>query len=171
MERIFRARYCFHRGDYIIRRHSLSVVGHDGEYQNELQVIREANVPIIGICLGFELIAHAFGSPLYRLETKEKGFVKLNIVQSHPIFSDIAQVKVFESHRWVVKSVRTPLVGLARSKDGYEVIIHESRPIFGFQFHPEMFQDVTEGDEIMENCLQYIENKFLTSSFLEVYKR
>lgn len=136
--------------------HSLAVIEHDEEFKNELELIRRTELPIIGICLGFELIAHAYGATLRRLKTKEKGLVQLKVVQPHPILLGISEANVYESHRWIVERVPKPLVGLAASKDGYEIITHESKPIFGFQFHPEMFQDVTVGDEIMKNCLRYI---------------
>jgi GMP synthase-like glutamine amidotransferase len=137
--------------------HSLTVTGHDQEYQDELGFIRETRLPVIGICLGFELIAHAFGANLRLLEAKEKGVIKLRFMQPHPLFLGVPEAEVFESHRWVVKNVPKPLVGLATSKDGYEIIAHESKPIFGFQFHPEMFPEKTVGAKIMHNCLSLIE--------------
>ncbi|MFA4954949.1 MAG: gamma-glutamyl-gamma-aminobutyrate hydrolase family protein [Patescibacteria group bacterium] len=141
--------------------HSLPVIDHDREYGNELNVIRRSTLPIIGICLGYELIAHAYGAVLRRLEAKEKGFVQLKVVRPHQILLGVAEANVYESHRWVVERVTKPLIGLVASKDGYEIIVHESKPIFGFQFHPEMFQDVTVGDEIMKNCLALIQEERL----------
>lgn len=142
----------------------MSVVNHDAEFKNELDLIRTTSNPIIGICLGFELIAHAYGAPLRRLDAKEKGLVQLTVVQPHQIVFGISEANVYESYRWVVDRISSPLVGLAASKDGYEIITHESKLIFGFQFHPEMFQDVTVGDEIMMNCLRYIETRYSQSS-------
>jgi para-aminobenzoate synthetase len=142
--------------------HSLTVTGHDQEYRGELDFIRETRLPIIGICLGFELIAHAFGAKLHLLEEKEKGLVKLIFTRPHPIFLGVPEAEVFESHRWVVKNVPKPLVGLATSKDGYEIIAHESKPVFGFQFHPEMFTEKTVGAKIMNNCLDLIEARTAT---------
>lgn len=136
--------------------HSLPVIDHDKEFKNELELIRQTELPIIGICLGFELIAHAYGATLRCLGTKEKGLVQLKVIQPHQILLGIAEANVYESHRWIVERVPKPLVGLVASKNGYEIIAHESKPIFGFQFHPEMFQDVTIGDEILENCISYI---------------
>jgi len=136
--------------------HSLSVINHDTEFKNELEVIRKTNIPLIGICLGFELIAHAYSATLRRLETKEKGLVQLKVIQPHQVLLGITEANVYESHRWIVERVPKPLVGLAASKDGYEIIAHESKPIFGFQFHPEMFQEEAVGDEVMKNCLNYI---------------
>lgn len=138
---------------------SMSVIGHETEYGYELGLIRDARTPIIGICLGFELIAHAYKAKLERLVVKERGLISLKYLQPHPIFLGVPETCVFESHRWRVKEVSKPLVGLAKSKDGYEIISHESKLIFGFQFHPEMLPEVAVGDEIMRNCLNLIERQ------------
>ncbi len=139
--------------------HSLTVMHHDQAFKEELGFIRAASKPIVGICLGFELIAHAYSASLRKLEQKEKGLVTLSVVQPHQIFLGIPEANVYESHRWVVTSLQKPLIGLACSKDGYEVIMHESKPIFGFQFHPELFPESTVGDEIMKNCLAFIQEQ------------
>jgi len=139
--------------------HSMSVVGHEKEYGYELDMIRNSRTPIIGICLGFELIACAFKAKLELLAIKEKGLINLRYLQPHPIFLGLPETRVYESHRWRVKEISRPLVGLAKSKDGYEIICHESKLIFGFQFHPEMLPEVAVGDEIMRNCLNLIERQ------------
>jgi GMP synthase-like glutamine amidotransferase len=136
--------------------HSFTVSEHDREYANELDYIKNGSRPIIGICLGFELIAHAFGATLERLGENEKGIIKIKAVCQHPILSGLSEIEVYESHRWVIKNVQSPLVELASSRDGCEVVAHETKPIFGFQFHPEMFPDKTTGKAIIKNCLKYI---------------
>jgi len=140
--------------------HSLTVADHDREYANELDIIKNGSRPIIGVCLGFELIAYAFGATLHRLGEKEKGFVKIKVIHPHPILAGLSELEVYESHRWVIKDVKRPLVELAASHDGCEIVMHETKPIFGFQFHPEMFSDKTTGVQIMKNCLKYIESGF-----------
>jgi len=136
--------------------HSLAVADHDREYANELDLIKNGSRPVIGICLGFELIAHAFGAVLHRLEEKEKGIVKIQVVRPHPVLAGLSEIEAYESHRWAIKDVQRPLIELAASPDGCEIVMHESRPIFGFQFHPEMFPDRTTGEQIMKNCLKYL---------------
>jgi len=42
---------------------------------------------------------------------------------------------------------------MIKSRDGFEVIKHSTKPVYGFQFHPEMFEDKTCGDEIFKNTL------------------
>lgn len=127
------------------------VVGNEKLYQKEINLIKNFQKPIIGICLGFELIAYAFGAHLEFFHQKEKGIIELEIVAPDPIFKNIPNVKVFENHRWVIKRLPDCLLELAHSKDGIEVFKHKKRLIYGFQFHPEMFVEKTCGDEIFKN--------------------
>ena len=138
---------------------SVSVINHDREYTEELALIREGDLPIIGICLGLELIAHAFGATLHRLESKEQGLVQLNALQPHQILLGVSELSVYEGHRWVVSRIKRPLVGIAASIDGYEILMHETKPIFGFQFHPEMPATHSSGAVLMRNCLEYVQSR------------
>ncbi len=144
--------------------HGLTVAGHDAEYAAELQLIREFDGAVIGICLGFELIVRAFGGTLKELQASEKGLIQLTITTDNSIFRDLPSVMVYENHRWAADHVPDSLLPLAMSKDGIEAIRHRDRPIYGFQFHPELFVDVTCGDEIFRAILSTIDLKQLMSS-------
>lgn len=137
--------------------HSFSVLDHENLYKNELKTIRTSRKPIIGICLGFELIAYAFGGSLKRMETKENRIISLELLRKNRMFNNISNLEVYENHRWVVEDLGYDLEGLAKSKDGYEVIRHKNRPIYGFQFHPEKCVNRTCGDEIFRNLMQEID--------------
>lgn len=75
-------------------------------YLNEQQeLIRIANrrkVPLLGICLGSQLIAQALGGNVYKGEQKEIGWFKVEISNEgkHDIFKGIANknMKVFQWH-------------------------------------------------------------------------
>ena len=134
------------------------VRGHTRRYRRELAFIKTTKKPIIGICLGFELIATAFGASLKLLKQKRHGFITIVPLRRDIAFSARRPLRVVERHRWVVASVRVPLVPLARSADGIEAVHHRTRPIYGFQFHPELLVKKQTGDEIFRNtvkrCLQ-----------------
>ena len=49
------------------------IFGNEQLYKNEINLIRNTNKHLIGICLGFELICFAYGAKLHELENKEKG--------------------------------------------------------------------------------------------------
>ncbi len=131
--------------------HTFSVVGHEIELAREIAFVRETTIPILGICFGFEVIARAFGATLIEREAKEKGIIDIEPLQPHPIFSGLKRFRVFENHRWVAQELSEEFIGLARSRDGFEIIQHRERPIIGFQFHPEMFPERSEGDDLFRN--------------------
>lgn len=138
--------------------HSFSVVGNEGILYTEMSLIKNLNKPIFGICYGFELIADTFGAKLVRMENKEHGILDIEVVKQDDIFQKIPNFKVFENHRWVVQEVSDDLLVLAKSKDGVEAIKHKTRPIYGVQFHPEMFVDQTCGNEIFNSFVASVKS-------------
>jgi GMP synthase (glutamine-hydrolysing) len=132
---------------------SLSVVNHKKEYSRELDLIKKSKKPILGICLGFELINFAFGEELKSLEQKEKGVVTIKLVSKDRIFESLPkEFKVYEAHRWVVTQNKS-LKSLAKSKDGIEAVKHPKKEIYGVQFHPEVFVDKGYAEKIFRNFL------------------
>jgi GMP synthase-like glutamine amidotransferase len=121
------------------------VLGYESRLKNELALIHSFRKPILGICFGFELIAHAFGSTLKRLKVKERGILTIRVTRPNSFFGRDKRVRVFEGHRWVVQNPGKQLRVLAVSKDGIEAIQHNTRPIVGVQFHPEMFTNKKRG--------------------------
>ncbi len=115
----------------------LTAVWHDKEFAYELSLIRSHPGPIIGICLGMQLIAHAHGAHLHKLPEKRYGLAPITLEGDSELFDGIEYPQVFESHSWSVQKVDSPLQVLATSGAGIEVFQHESRQIIGVQFHPE----------------------------------
>lgn len=135
-----------------------AVVTHPDVYKYEIKLIRESNIPIIGICMGFEVIAYAFGATLTELPQKEHGIVDIIVTHNDPIFDKNKYYNVMENHRWVVTKIKEPLVELAISKDGIEALKHKEKPIYGFQFHPEIVSPKNSGIEIFYRLLKTIGN-------------
>lgn len=136
----------FHKlGDYqliiLSGGHPNSIKYQHDLYEEEIKTILRSDIPILGICLGFELIVYSFGGKLKELPQKEKGVVEINIIEKDLILKDIDKIKVFESHRWIAEELPKDLLSLAVSKDGIEIVRHIKRPIYGFQFHPEIVAD------------------------------
>ncbi len=131
----------------------LPVMGNESKYKQEIELIKNCPLPILGICLGFELIGFVFGAELKDMKNKEKGIIDIQTMPTANLFKNLPNFSVFESHRWVINKLPHDLIELARSKDGIEVIKHRTRPLYGFQFHPEMLTEKTCGDEIFFNLL------------------
>ena len=135
------------------------IIGNEILYKNEINLIKNNPAPILGICLGFELIAFAFGAKLEIKKEKMKGIREISILDSGEIFKDLPNFSVYESHRWIVKNLPEDFIALAESRDGFEVIKHKNRNIYGFQFHPSIFTNKTSGDEIFNNLLNVLNTK------------
>ena len=73
-------------------------------YAKEIAIIQNSTKPIIGICMGFEIIAYAFGAELRELPFKEESLMEIKVVNNDSIFTQDTY-KVEERHRWVVTSV------------------------------------------------------------------
>ncbi len=124
------------------------------KFVQEIDLIKNTQKPLIGICFGFELIVKAFGGSLKRLEVKDKGIQEIEILDKK--LSDKPVVSVYESHRWEIEKLPGIFNVLARSKTGPEIIKHKNLPIYGFQFHPENFVDETDGDEVFTRVFSYL---------------
>lgn len=141
--------------------HTISVMGHDFEFAKEIELIQNSPTPILGICLGFELVSHSYGATLHKMISKEKSIIQIKLLNPDPLFENLSQLNVFESHRWVIDNAGDNLLPLAASLDGIEIIRHRHKLIYGFQFHPEMFTEVTQGDELFANFLKIVDNSHI----------
>jgi len=139
--------------------HQVTVQDHESEFSEELQLIRKSDKPTIGICLGFELIAKAFGSNLSCMPQNEKRELEVSFLVEDPVFEGIDRLVVYENHQWKVDEVSKELIPLASSKDGIEVIKHKTKPIYGFQFHPEESTENDCGIRLFENIFTLVRTK------------
>jgi GMP synthase (glutamine-hydrolysing) len=136
--------------------HDFAVNGNEKRLHSEINLIKNFDKPIFGICFGFELIARIFGANLLELREREKGVIDIQIENPDRIFEGISNYQVYESHRWVVKDLPDDLIVLARSKDGIEAFKHKSRRVYAVQFHPEVFVDNTSWNKLINNFLELV---------------
>ena len=124
-----------------------SVLQQPSHYKKELALIQNTKIPLVWICLGCQLIAYAFGSKLTRMPEK--------LVKEIEIRNglDKKDYKVFEAHKYAVTLLWSELKWVAKSKCGYEIIRHKTRPIWWFQFHPEVDMKHTQGKKILQEVL------------------
>jgi GMP synthase (glutamine-hydrolysing) len=134
-------------------------------------IIRSAPKPILGVCGGQQQIALAFGARVDLIERvapgegydgafRERGFCSVELESSPEgsgIFSGLPeQLTVWESHCDEVKELPQDFVRTARNDvSEIQAIQHASLPLFGVQFHPELFdEDHPHGRQILENFLK-----------------
>ncbi len=100
-----------------------------------------SSYPIMGICLGHQIIGHAFGAKIRQASRIMHGKTsKIQIIKMDEIFSSIPdKFSATRYHSLVVSEVREPLEITAISIEDGEImaIRHRQNKIFGVQFHPE----------------------------------
>lgn len=130
-------------------------------------VIRQSNRPILGLCGGHQQIALAFGAPVAlmgRLEPgdgyagakRERGFAEVE-TNAEGIFKGMPRnITVWHSHFDEVKALPPGFEATASSLTcAIQGMQHQERPLFGVQFHPELFDDQhPDGRRVLENFLK-----------------
>ncbi|XKT74157.1 MAG: type 1 glutamine amidotransferase [Patescibacteria group bacterium UBA2163] len=132
--------------------------GNEEKYKAEIEFIQNTTKPIIGICFGYELIIHALGGVLKKLDEHEIGTVQIHVLKDLELFYRTPTFQAFENHRWGTGELPAEFEVLAESDHGPEVIRHKTRPIYALQFHPENHTDTSFGDELFLNIFNRLKN-------------
>ncbi len=137
-----------------------------GSLAGVFDVIRNAPQPILGVCGGHQQMALAFGAPvglMERLEPgagyegakRERGFLPIETA-GEGIFRSLPRtITVWHSHCDEVKEL-PPLFRRTAFNEtcAIQAMQHNERPLYGVQFHPELFSDEhPHGREIVESFL------------------
>lgn len=107
-------------------------------YEDQINFIRTTDRPILGICMGFEAIARAYGSDAIEMDKYISGFKKLSTTKGGRVKLNENRLDQYENHKWVIPSVPAKYFEtLAYSTSGIEMIKHKTKKIIATQFHPE----------------------------------
>ncbi|MBL0687572.1 MAG: aminodeoxychorismate/anthranilate synthase component II [Sulfurospirillum sp.] len=116
-------------------------------------------LPILGICLGHQVIAQSFGAKIVRAKNMMHGKTSI-IKQEVPtcIFKGLPKsFTMTRYHSLVVENKNLPdeLIATSYSTDDYEIMsLHvKNRDIYGVQFHPESILS-EYGHEVLDNFLK-----------------
>ena len=125
---------------------SLESAGNSEEY------IKHFDIPILGICLGHQLIAKVYGGEVKTSDTESYAKVKINIKNDENLFKGLApEMDVWSSHKDEVKTIPINFKILASSSlCDVESFKHENKDIYGIQFHPEVHH-TPKGEIIFKN--------------------
>ncbi|MGA1824486.1 MAG: anthranilate synthase component II [bacterium] len=117
------------------------------------------NIPILGVCLGMQVINEAFGGCTIRAPLPVHGKTTLIHHNGHVIFSGVpSPFPVARYHSLTIGDVPNCFEILAQTSDEIAMALaHKTFPVFGLQFHPESFMSVG-GREIIKNFLQIANN-------------
>ncbi|WP_102263183.1 anthranilate synthase component II [Mesobacillus jeotgali] len=125
-----------------------------------------SSIPILGICLGHQAIAHAFGSSIIKAKKimhgkqsklQHTGTSLMNDLEEHP--------EVMRYHSLVIDrmTLNEGFEVLAEAADDGEImaIKHKHYPLYGLQFHPESI-GTKSGKQILSNFLTENRKETLT---------
>ncbi len=112
------------------------------------------DVPILGICLGQEIIGELCGAEVAKLKTpvKEKE-ITIKILKKNKIFRNLpGEIRVWENHSRYIRNIPNSFELAATSKKNKaESLFHKTKPIYTVQFHPE--ESSVFGEQIIKNFL------------------
>jgi len=140
----------------------------------EIRLIRDVEIPILGICFGLQLAAHAFGATIRRNEKSgEWGTdigkeIDISIMNDPEKIIGLSSVPVNVRHRDYVrpndpeflKSFEVRAISVDGALEYVQYAKHRERPLFCVQFHPECFDKTDdavkmEGERIVHNFLRW----------------
>ena len=103
----------------------------------------EADVPVLGVCLGMQLLALALGAPLHRRAGTEIGFSPVDVVAEDPVLGPLGPRPTVL--HWHHDAVGLPTgATLLASSDVTPVQAFRAGPALGIQFHPELDRRMVE---------------------------
>ncbi|HKK00060.1 MAG TPA: aminodeoxychorismate/anthranilate synthase component II [Desulfotignum sp.] len=124
-----------------------------------LDVVRQLSgkIPILGVCLGHQVIAQSFGGTIVHARKIMHGKTSVVTADSSHIFAGLLRpFPVMRYHSLAVQESDLPdcLVVTARTEDGEIMgIRHQHHPTQGVQFHPESFM-TTVGKRLIRNFIK-----------------
>ena len=116
----------------------------------------DAGIPILGICYGMQLIAHLSGGKVHPSNEREYGRADVTVLKPEGIFAGFekdACISVWASHSDKLERLPPGFVLIGSSPNSpMAAIRHESKPVHGVLFHPEVAH-TPRGGEIIHNFL------------------
>jgi len=134
----------------------LTMIDRQG-YMDLFKFIKTVDVPILGICLGHQIIGLLNGSEINigkRINKKEK----IEIVRKKDLFVDIENNSLFQEDHSEYISLPVDFILLAKSESyDNEAMKHKNKKIYGTQFHPEVSDN--NGKKLFGNFLNMCSRK------------
>ena len=114
--------------------------------------IFDANIPILGLCYGMQLITHLHGGEVERADKQEFGKASLELdKKDSPIFKNIPNnTIVWMSHADHVNKMAEGFEIVAHTDSSIAAIENRDKKIYAFQYHPEVTHS-EHGFEMLKN--------------------
>lgn len=119
--------------------------------------IFDLGVPILGICYGYQLMAHILGGEVKKAEVSEYGKTKVKVDKESKLFKNCSlETNVWMSHTDCVFKIPENFKITANSKDcSITAMEWKEKKLYGVQFHPEVVHS-EEGEKMLSNFLYEI---------------
>ncbi|MFZ5440110.1 MAG: glutamine-hydrolyzing GMP synthase [Myxococcota bacterium] len=116
----------------------------------------ELGLPVLGVCYGLQLMAKMLGGRVEKSAHREFGPAEVEVSGARGPFSSFKPgnaLKVWMSHGDRVEALPPGFVAIGRTPSApFAAAAHETRPLFGVQFHPEVVH-TPEGKEMIRAFL------------------
>lgn len=117
-------------------------------YEKQLaEIFLAQNKPILTICRGVQVLNCIMGGDVYQDLVEQYGVVHMNRLIRHNVTAEKGSIlcnifgerfRTNSTHHEAIRKLAPGFKVTARSDEGIiEAVEHETRPIFGTQFHPE----------------------------------
>jgi para-aminobenzoate synthetase len=125
---------------------------HERDIGVSLDVLRHAEVPVLGVCLGHQALAHVLGGEIEHAPEVMHGRLSTIHHDGRGLFEGIPQgFPAVRYHSLVVGAVPAELRVTAWTADDVVMALeHRTRPLWGVQFHPESIS-TAHGHALMRN--------------------
>lgn len=118
-----------------------------------------ANVPLLGVCLGHQTIGQVFGGQIIRAPAPVHGKVWDIKHIDKGVFRDLpSPLQATRYHSLIVDRASLPdcLTITAETDDGLIMgLQHKDKPVHGIQFHPESIE-TTHGHDMLKNFIELL---------------
>lgn len=128
----------------------------EGGISNEVIRLFHRRVPILGVCLGHQCIAHVFGGRVVRAQRLMHGKTSAIYHTGQGLFATLSNpFTATRYHSLIVEEPLPPeLEVMAFTSEGEVMgLRHRFHPTFGVQFHPESIL-TAEGKQVLRNFLE-----------------
>jgi anthranilate synthase component 2 len=113
-------------------------------------------IPILGVCLGHQSIAQAFGADIVRADRPVHGKPSKIVHDGSGLFHGLPEdFEAIRYHSLTVDPNTVPAMLTINARTNDDVVMgisHNQWPVYGVQFHPESI-DTEHGHTILENFL------------------
>jgi anthranilate synthase component 2 len=134
--------------------------GYPNQSGNCIKIVKHfyKTLPILGVCLGHQIIGQIFGSRIVQAKKLMHGKTSLIVHEGVGIFKGIKKViTATRYHSLIVdsKNLNPSLIVTAKTKDNIIMgLMHKKFNVHGVQFHPESIK-TSMGLKILKNFINY----------------